>query len=307
MMDGTVDSPEESVLLLQKPLVRLLNRLRKKMVKQEEELRETGKAYWYRQMADSLLAYPEQSHRGAVSARINNIHTRQDETVSLNPKFDRRGNAGLLYKKARKAERGGNINAAKVAETAALIESVEQMLRSCEVFLSSVARGNGADCRVLCGRVEELLRKHAPEMLPHGHPASGTVEARCPYRQFSTGAWSLFVGKNDSQNDELTTRFARHNDLWLHVAGHAGSHVVVRKPDKTSPVPPEILEKAAALAVWFSKAKHTSYAEVHYTEARFVHKRRHSPPGEVVLDRFKTMRVTPRSPQELFPSRYDRE
>jgi predicted ribosome quality control (RQC) complex YloA/Tae2 family protein len=65
-----------------------------------------------------------------------------------------------------------------------------------------------------------------------------------------------------------------------------------------------VVRKVAALAVWFSKAKHTSYAEVHYTEARFVRKRRHAPAGQVMIERYKSVRVSPRSPHDLFPSKY---
>jgi predicted ribosome quality control (RQC) complex YloA/Tae2 family protein len=70
--------------------------------------------------------------------------------------------------------------------------------------------------------------------------------------------------------------------------------------------PKDILVKVASFTVWFSKAKHTSYADVHFTEARYVHKRRHSPPGEVMLDQYKTLRVSPVSPQDLFGGDFDK-
>ena len=77
--------------------------------------------------------------------------------------------------------------------------------------------------------------------------------------------------------------------------------------DKNRPWPEkDVLVKVASFTVWFSKAKHTSYADVNMTEARFVHKRRHSPPGEVVLDRCKTLRVSPMSPQEYFGGDFDK-
>ncbi len=112
------------------------------------------------------------------------------------------------------------------------------------------------------------------------------------------------MAKTDTQNDDLSVHFAKPSDIWLHVAGHAGSHVVIRRP-KNEEIPPiEVIEKCAAMAVWFSKAKHTSYSEVNYTEARFVRKRRHAPPGEVMVDRCKSIRVSPKSPHDLFPSTF---
>jgi predicted ribosome quality control (RQC) complex YloA/Tae2 family protein len=115
----------------------------------------------------------------------------------------------------------------------------------------------------------------------------------------------VYIGKNDAQNDELSTRFAKPWDIWMHVAACPGSHVVIRREKNTAWPSKETLVKVASFAVWFSKAKHTSYADVHVTEARYVHKRRHSPPGEVMLDRFKTLRVAPKSPQEFFGGDYD--
>jgi predicted ribosome quality control (RQC) complex YloA/Tae2 family protein len=107
------------------------------------------------------------------------------------------------------------------------------------------------------------------------------------------------IGRNNTQNDELSIRYAHPRDIWLHVAAHAGSHVVIRREKNADWPPRNVLEKAGALAVWFSKARHTSYAEVHVTERRYVHKRRKAPPGEVVAERCKSIRVSPRDPRQI--------
>ena len=298
MESSDKNSSLDRLALCQKAVAKALKSLNKKLEKQVAELQETERAAWYRRMGDSLMAYPDKTPRGAVTATIRDVHTQKEETVALNPKFDSRGNAELLYKKARKAERGGAINAQKVAETKAEIDTAENLLQSC----GQMQDGPGSDD--LLDSLESFLKKHAPQDAPYFSGPGDQVE-KVPYRHFSMDdGWNVYIGKNDSQNDELTTRFAKLSDIWLHVAGHPGSHVVIRRPDKTVQVPPAILQMAASLAVWFSRAKHTSYAEVHYTEARFVRKRRHSPPGEVVLERYKSIRVSPKSPHELFPSKY---
>jgi predicted ribosome quality control (RQC) complex YloA/Tae2 family protein len=87
----------------------------------------------------------------------------------------------------------------------------------------------------------------------------------------------------------------------MHVAQHAGSHVVVRR-EKNNPWPSkEILVKAASIAAWFSKARHATSAEVHVTEKRFVRKPHGAPGGTVIAERCKTIRVAPRSPREILP------
>ncbi len=152
-------------------------------------------------------------------------------------------------------------------------------------------------------KLQSTIKKYSSE--PQHSPEKQSLQyEKVPYRHFQIDEWDIYIGKTDTQNDELSIHFAKPSDIWLHVAGHAGSHVVIRR-QKNEQVPPhDILEKSAAMAVWFSKAKHTSYSEVHYTEARFVRKRRHSPPGEVMIDRYKSIRVSPKSPQDLFPSTF---
>jgi predicted ribosome quality control (RQC) complex YloA/Tae2 family protein len=125
-------------------------------------------------------------------------------------------------------------------------------------------------------------------------------EEKVPYRHVTIDGWDIYIGKNDAQNDELTTKFAKPWDLWFHVAIHSGSHVII-KMERNGPRPPNaVIEKVAALTVWFSKAKHTSLSEVHMTEARFVRKPRKYPPGKVIVERCKAIRVSPISPQAMF-------
>ncbi len=299
-MTGIEASPAKLKLgRLRKILARALKHCRHKLEKQRAELTETERAEWYRQIADSLLAHP--LSRGSSKVSIRNIHTQKEEPVSLNPKFDFRQNAELLYKKARKGERGKEINIQKISATETEIKKLEQLIQEADTVL----RIGNDDIKALdlCTRIASVL-KLPQSGGPTGAASGADRTEKIPYRHLTIDEWNIYIGKNDAQNDEMTTRFAKPHDLWLHVAGHAGSHVLIRRPDRTAEVPQEIIAKAASLAVWFSKAKHTSYAEVHYTEARFVRKRRHAPAGEVIVERCKSVRVGPRSPQELFPSLY---
>jgi hypothetical protein len=132
-----------------------------------------------------------------------------------------------------------------------------------------------------------------------------TDDERLPFRHFSVDGWHVYIGKNDEQNDELTTRFARSSDVWMHVSSQAGSHVIVRGDDRASPAPAEVLQKAASLAAWFSKARNAPWVKVDVTEARNVFKPKNAPPGEVRIGKFKTIKIKPVSPQVLFPEGSD--
>lgn len=114
-----------------------------------------------------------------------------------------------------------------------------------------------------------------------------------PYRTFVVQGWEVLVGRGDEDNDHLTFDVAEPRDLWLHVAGGtAGSHVVVRNPEG-SDVPREVVEKAAALAAWYSKARGAPRVEVHYCRASDVSKPRGAPAGLVQLSKWKSVKVKP--------------
>jgi predicted ribosome quality control (RQC) complex YloA/Tae2 family protein len=118
-----------------------------------------------------------------------------------------------------------------------------------------------------------------------------------PYRTFVVGGFEVLVGRGERDNDTLTFDVAEPHDLWLHVAGGtAGSHVVVRNPERGE-VPAAVVEVAAAAAAWYSKARGAPRVEVHVCRASDVRKPRGAPPGLVELARWRKLRVKPAVPE----------
>jgi predicted ribosome quality control (RQC) complex YloA/Tae2 family protein len=118
-----------------------------------------------------------------------------------------------------------------------------------------------------------------------------------PYRTVNVEGWEVLVGRGDEDNDHLTFEVAEGHDLWLHVAGGTpGSHVVVRNPEKTE-VPRGVVERAAELAAWYSKARGAPRVEVHVCRASDVSKPRGAPRGLVELARYKSVKVKPTAPE----------
>ena len=114
-----------------------------------------------------------------------------------------------------------------------------------------------------------------------------------PYRSFVFEGFEILVGKQATDNDHLTFNVAEPHDLWLHVAGGtAGSHVVIRNPERSA-VPEAVTRCAAALAAWYSKARNAAKVEVHVCRASDVKKTRGAPAGQVQLARYKSVRVAP--------------
>jgi predicted ribosome quality control (RQC) complex YloA/Tae2 family protein len=115
-----------------------------------------------------------------------------------------------------------------------------------------------------------------------------------PYRVVVVDGFEVLIGRGDAENDHLTFDVAAAEDGWLHVAGGIpGSHVVVRNPDKLVALPRAVLRRAAELAAWYSKARHASRVEVHVCRVADVSKRRGAPAGEVMLRRWRPLRVQP--------------
>ena len=114
------------------------------------------------------------------------------------------------------------------------------------------------------------------------------------FRSVMVDGFEVLIGKGDADNDQLTFKIAAPLDLWLHVAGTPGSHVIVRNPDRISEFPRPVIERAAELAAFYSKSRDGGKVEVHYCRAADVSKPRGFAPGKVLLRQWKSVRVYPK-------------
>lgn len=114
-------------------------------------------------------------------------------------------------------------------------------------------------------------------------------------REFKIDDYTILVGKNNFQNDYLTTKLADKNDIWFHTKDIHGSHVVLRT-NNTLEIDDDILVKCAEIAAFYSKAKFSSNVPVDYCFVRYVKKPSGSKPGMVIYTNNKTLNVTPKDP-----------
>lgn len=117
-----------------------------------------------------------------------------------------------------------------------------------------------------------------------------------PFRTVVVEGFEVLVGRGAAENDHLSLEVAEPRDFWLHVAGGvAGSHVVVRNPDGLAELPRTVVQRAAELAAWHSKARGArGKVEVHLCRAADVGKPRGFARGEVALRRWTSLKVYPR-------------
>ena len=113
-----------------------------------------------------------------------------------------------------------------------------------------------------------------------------------PKKYISTEGFTILVGRNNVQNDELTLKTAKNYDMWFHVKDAAGCHVIAVS-DKAKPFTDKLIREASMLAALNSKAHASSNVAVDYTIVKNVHKPNGAKPGMVIYDNYNTEYVTP--------------
>lgn len=121
------------------------------------------------------------------------------------------------------------------------------------------------------------------------------TESNMPSEYIIDG-FTVYVGKNNKQNDYLTCKLARNNDLWFHTKDTHGSHVVLRLDKNVKKAPDSVIYKCATIAAYFSKAKMSQNVPVDYTYIKYVKKPNGAKTGMVIYTDNKTLYVNPKAP-----------
>lgn len=151
----------------------------------------------------------------------------------------------------------------------------------------------------------ELTDIKKMELMLHSLQETGRKEKTLtvdthPYRVFRLAdGYVLHVGRNAQNNDQLTGKFAKPNDVWLHARGVSGSHAVLRGHQ---PIPAHILEKAAEITAYYSQSRKASFVPVCYALKKYVRKPKGAGPGAVVMEREEVIMVEPRLPKGTIDS-----
>jgi predicted ribosome quality control (RQC) complex YloA/Tae2 family protein len=194
--------------------------------------------------------------------------------IALDPALSAAQNAARWLRKAKRYQAAGARISARRAEVAVDLERAEELLAR-----ASSARDAG-----------QLAAVEAALPTPPRRARKAASKERLPYRKFrSQGGALILVGRSARDNDALTFKVARGNDVWLHARGLQGAHVVLagagEAPDSRA------LGDAALLAAHFSSARGADGAEVAWTRCKYVRKPRGAAPGAVTISQEKTMRL----------------
>ena len=248
----------------------------------QHDLEGAEKSDEYRKVGELILANLRDLGNGQERAVLEEPDG-SVRTVLLDPSRSAVRNAEQYFRRYKKAKAGMAIIQSRLAEARKevhFLKSILQNIETADLSGLTVARGLLEERGLLGRATADGKRCKAP--VP-------------TYRTVLHDGWEILIGKSASGNDELSTRVARPDDLWLHAEGMPGSHVVVRNPSKR-PVPDGVLGRAASLAAYYSKGRNAVQVPVVYTLARYVKKPKGAAPGTVVLMQRKSVAAKPAPP-----------
>lgn len=198
-----------------------------------------------------------------------------DQTIKIKLKKDQtpQKNAETLYRKSKNQK-------LEIDNLSINIDSKKANLKTINRHLEMIAEVDN---------VKEL-RQYIKEHNLQKNKTNALEEL--PFRQFTINGYEVLVGKNAKNNDELTTGYAKKDDLWLHAKDVSGSHVII-KHKSGSNFPSNVIEKAAGLAAFYSKRKNDTLCPVLYTPKKYVFKSKGMAPGKVRVEKEKVIMVPP--------------
>ncbi|EMB55067.1 Rqc2 family fibronectin-binding protein [Streptococcus mutans] len=254
-----------------------LEKNKKKLKKQEQELQDTDKAEEFRQKGELLTTYLNQVPNNQDSVELDNYYTGQKVTIPLNKALTPSQNAQRYFKKYQKLKEAVKHLGSLISETKATI----QYLESVDNALNQASLSEISEIREELVQTGFVKRRHREKIQKRKKPE--------PYLA-SDGKTIILVGKNNLQNDELTFKMSKKGELWFHAKNIPGSHVLIK--DNLNPSD-EIKTDAAELAAYFSKARLSNLVQVDMIEAKKLNKPSKAKPGFVTYKGQKTLRVTP--------------
>ena len=254
-----------------------LQKNRHKLKKQEKELLETDNAEEFRQKGELLTTFLHQVPNDQDQVILDNYYTNQPITIALDKALTPNQNAQRYFKRYQKLKEAVKYLTDLIEETKATIlylESVETVLNQAGLEEIAEIREELIQTGFIRRRQREKIQKRKK---PEQYLASD-------------GKTIIYVGRNNLQNEELTFKMARKEELWFHAKDIPGSHVVISGNLDPSD---EVKTDAAELAAYFSQGRLSNLVQVDMIEVKKLNKPTGGKPGFVTYTGQKTLRVTP--------------
>ena len=272
----TVQRLKERAHGLKSKLTGLLEKCEKKQAQQQEKLTECADMEKFRIWGELITANIYRIKRGARAVRVQNYYEDMKEIeIPLDPTVSPNINAQKYFKQYGKLKTASRLLSAQIEENEKDIDFISDQLENLE------------KCET-----DDDIAQIRNELTAAGYlkPQKGKqkVPENKPLHFISSSGIDILVGKNNTQNDYLTLRFAGSDDLWLHAKNIHGSHVIVRSsaPDEKT------IEEAAKLAAYYSKGRFSAAVPVDATLRRYIKKPSGALAGKVIYTNQTTYYVT---------------
>ena len=244
---------------------------------QSRQMKDTEKRDKYRVYGELLNTYGYTIPEGADHAVLDNYYTGEPLNVPLDPSKTALENAKRYFDRYTKLKRTREALETLMKEVK---EEIDQLQSIREALNLSVTEGDLAQVRA---EMEEagFIRKHTGK--GKGKKGPSKLPQALPLHFLSSDGYDIYVGKNNTQNDELTFHLAKPSDIWFHANDIPGSHVILRTGGKAfEEIPDRAFEEAARLAAYYSSGRDAGRVEVDYLERKNIKKPSGARPGFVI-------------------------
>lgn len=279
---GSINKAEKLKERLKKIVSQQIEKLDKKLIQLRSRRNLDDQSSLYRIKGNLILQHINDLQKGAKKVILKNEEG-DSISISLVPSKSIHENANIYFSKAK--------------EEKSRLDSVRNLLKLSE---NESLKNKNIYQKIISTDDYELLKQMEKELFTNKQQERSSEQIEAKFRHFVVvGDYDVYVGKDSKSNDLLTTKFAKQNDLWFHVRGASGSHTILRKKEKKKDFPKEAILEAASIAAFYSKAKHSKFVPVAYTEKKYVTKRKNLPSGTVFLQREKVVMVEPKLPNRI--------
>jgi predicted ribosome quality control (RQC) complex YloA/Tae2 family protein len=281
----TTENKHDFYRQLQLTIDRQTKKLQKRLLSIEKELQKQLNFDSARQMGELLLANLHLVQRGMDQIELQNYYLQPPEpiTIALDPLLNPQKNAEKYFNRYKKARRGQEHSQRRLQETQTELEWLEQLdYQLKDTVKNSDIEEIAQELREV-GLLKEKNRLHTKR----------TLQPSKPHETTSPSGFRVLWGRNNRQNDELSTKILKNGDYWFHVHHAPGAHVVLKIANANITPTDEDLNYAAAIAAGYSKSRNDNKVEVILAEAKSVHKPKGCKPGLVNVLQYKTLTVKP--------------
>lgn len=258
---------------IQTRILRIRKHIARRRTRIEEQLA-AGREHETVRRLGELLKAAEGFTKGMTEVTVTDWYATppQPVTIPVDPALDRFANAEHYFKQARKRERSIPHQQKRLQKTLDLLHKVEKIERDLDAETPDVEAA-----------AAQLIGLGFARFFPEENRPVEEQDETERLRTFtSSEGFTIHVGRSAEENDYLTFRVGRGKDMWLHVSGFHGSHVIIKLP-KGQECPRRTLREAAALAIHYSKARGNFRQEVTCGPVCNVRKAARRQPGKVTI------------------------